>query len=314
MASTFLLPTVFAEEIITIGEGSTLESAIHNAMREAIEQEVGILVGSRTLTRNQEVTKDEVILNSKGYIAGYEVLSQSQQAGIFSVKVRVNVRSEELKTGLMTALEKDALVEANLNDPRIAVIASDVSGKRYPEVEDEIIAALRQQGFSRIFTDSTNTDYVITLKIKTAKLKSVYSANIAARLVNNLGEVIYSNSFDGRSRMFTNNSEAGALDSATKRAAAGIATAAINLAANLEQHVTISATALTIDKYGGLEGLKGRIQNINGVSNVFIRSLSGGAAEFDIDYDGTAAELATQLKHAGFKILELASQYVKISA
>ena len=112
--------------------------------------------------------------------------------------------------------------------------------------------------------------------------------------------------------MFTNNSRAGALKSATNRAAVGIAQAALNLAAKLEQHVTITASSLTLDKCGGLDSLRIRLLSIVGISNVFIRSLSGGTAEFDVDYDGTAPELAIELKHAGFKILEISSNYISI--
>ena len=310
--SIMLNPVAFASEVVAVGEASTIEAAVHKAMRNAIEYEVGLLVDSRTLTHNQQIIKDDVILNSMGFVAGHEVLSQSQNAGIFSVKVKVKILSEELKTSLMSALEKDALVETNLNDPRIAIIATDELGTEYPEIENEIITALQNQGFSRLITKAENADYVINVNVKTGMANSIHTANLAVRMVNKIGEVVYSGSFDGRSRMFTNNSRAGALKSATNRAAVGIAQAALNLAAKLEQHVTITASSLTLDKCGGLDSLRIRLLSIVGISNVFIRSLSGGTAELDVDYDGTASELAIELKHAGFKILEISSNYISI--
>ena len=302
----------FAGEITTTGEGSTIESALHNAMREAIEQEIGILIGAKTFIQNRQLIYDEVLLKSKGFVAGYKIISQNQQAGIFKIKAKVNVRSEELETSLMNALEKKSIVEANLNDPRITVIAVDKIGTNYPDVENEIISSFQNHGFSRIVSQSDDADYVITINFNTAKKGSIYTANLAVKMINKNNEIIYADNFDGRSRMFTNNSEASALKSAAARAANAISNAAFNRAASLEQHITISVTHITLEKLGGLDNIKARIQAITGVSNVFIRSLSGGTAEIDVNYDGTASELAVQLKRSKIKIIELDSQYIKI--
>ena len=311
--------TVHASEIVAVGTGSTYESALHNAMRIAIERSIGTFVSSRTLIVNQQLITDEIMVKSGGYIESYDVLRQEQYAGIFEVEVKFKVRSEELRSNVMTLLEKKALVEANLSDPRIAIIATDDNNIRYPEIESEITNALHNAGFSRIVTTDNAFDYEVKINVQTAlNSNKTYSATLSVKMIAaNNNEIVYANSFRGKSRMFTNNSVAGALEFASKRAASAIATAALNLAASLEQHITIRISKATVENYGGLENLKTRIKEISGVRNLFVRSINrtGNTSrylELDVNFDGGAAELASLLARNGFLVQNMYSSVIQL--
>ena len=310
---------VHASEIVAVGTGSTFESALHNAMRIAIERSIGTFVSSRTLTVNQQLITDEIMVKSGGYIESYDVLRQEQYAGIFEVEAKFKVRSEELRSSVMTLLEKKALVEANLSDPRIAVIAIDDSNVRYPEIESEVTNALHNAGFSRITTAENAFDYAVKINVQTSLNRNkTYSAILSVKMIAaNTNEIVYANSFRGRSRMFTNNSVEGALEFASKRAASAIATAALNRAASLEQHVTIRASRTTVENYGGVENLKARIREISGVRNIFVRSINRNDntskyLELDVNFDGSAAELASLLANNGFLVQNMYSSVIQL--
>ena len=305
---------VYANEVVAVGTGSTFESALHDAMRIAIERSIGAFISSRTLTTNHQIITDEILIKSGGYIEGYEILRNEQFAGIFEVEAKIKVRSEELRSNVMTLLEKKSIVETNLNDPRISIIAVDENGARYPEVESEVTSALNQAGFSRIMSAEEKCDYSVRIYVSTTITSNkTYSSTIAVKMIaTGTGEVIYAGSFRGKSRMFTNNSAAGAIESASRRAASAIASAALNRAASLEQHITIRISRVTIDKYDSVDTIKKHIRQIPGVNNVFIRNIFSEYTELDVNFNGTTAELASLLTNDGFNINNLYSSILQI--
>ena len=338
--NVFNVSAVYAGQVQVTGQGTTKESAIHNAMRLAIEKEVGIMVDSRTYTQNYQLINSAIYTKSSGYIESYEVIRTDIIDGLYEVEMIANVRSDELRTHLMDRLQKQALVETNMNDPRIAVVAIDDTGAEYAEVENEIINAMHNHGFSRLVdlnqldsslkmriksaaNDSTlrqalsnqfHVDYLIFVNIKTYNANSRPTANLAARMMSvNTGEIIYSGSFIGNARMFTNNNISGAIQMASRRAAQAISTAALKQAAQVEQHITLLITKSTMDYYGrNIVILNERIKSIPGVNNVFVRSLSNGVAEVDVNFNGTTTEFAVELERNNIKVIELNSAYIKI--
>ena len=336
-----LIPSfAFAGEVITTGQGSTLEAAIHSAMRTAIEQEVGTLVESETLVKNHQTIIDDIMINSKGLIEGYEILSQTQNNGIFEVEIKSNVNSEKLQTGVMTFLQKKTVVETNMNDPRIAVIALDDDGTEYAEVENEIISSLQEQGFSRLIDlqqlDSSlkmrlknadgdadlrqfienqyHIDYLVNVHVKLIQTENTSAAVLSPRMIGvNTGEIIYSGTFTGNARMFSKSGLEGAIKSASNRAAYAISNAALNRAAQVEQHITVIVTKETMNQFDNdLKSISNRLVSLQGVRKVFKRGIINDVAQFDLNFDGTVSELAAELNDKGFTVIEMASEYIKI--
>ena len=86
----------------------------------------------------------------------------------------------------------------------------------------------------------------------------------------------------------------------------------MNSAARIEQHIILLITEPTFRKIGGtLSAVNECANNIDGVNDAFVRHMSD-SLELDVDYDGTAADFAAELERAGFKILELTSDFIKI--
>lgn len=286
------ISTVEAGVIETIGRGIDQPSAIRAALRQAIEHEIGLFVDSRSRIKNHQLINEEITTNSAGFIEGYEIISERQVNGIFEVKVKANVRSEKLRADLMTRLQKKSIVETNMNDPRIKVRAVDANGNQLIDVENEFIKALRTQGFNRLIIDADRADYIADI--------TVDEAAIAARLVSvTTGEIICAETFNNQRRMFTDTR-----DWSIKNAARILANAALEHAAQLEQHITLIIVTPTV----AVETLMERLKNISGVNDVFRRSLN----EFDINFDGTATFFAEELKSAGISILELSASTIKI--
>ena len=339
-----------ASVVTATGQGATERDALHAAMREAIEQTVGVLVDSQTYIENYRVIHDRIYTHSEGYIAGYDVLRSEYKNGYYEVTIRADVREELLNTDLMSHLQKKAVIRANMQDPRIGVIILDQNGDEYPSVENAIITGLHKNGFSRIvdltqiessvknrianavfdgdygleaLSHHFNVDYLVTGYLDLSNngipliedyplvgsLNNV-AITLSVRMLNaNTGEILYAGSADGQAF----NLGAKALQEALKKATAPIvkelSKSAIQKAANPEQHVTILVTG---NRLGSMSDAYARISRIPGVSGVYTRTKQAGVMQIDVDYHGTAHDLAQALERDGITIREMTSEYIRI--
>jgi hypothetical protein len=155
-----------SEEVVSIGQAvvfggdvpSARDKAIDDAKRKAVEQAVGALVSSETVTENYQLLSDKIFSRSAGYIKRYTLVSEKQQEGnIYQVKIKATVGVGDLQNdieGIMSVLRAK-------NMPRVLVmVAEQHVGKSTPDywwgvksfkttmdvVENSIIAAWRPKG------------------------------------------------------------------------------------------------------------------------------------------------------------------------
>lgn len=317
-----------AASVHAIGRGNTERAAVHDAMRTAIEQKFGAVVNSKTRVLNHMLIADENAVDSAGLISSWEVLSSRVENGIFVVEIVAELDDKKIPARFV---DKKALVDFNADNPRIAVAAMDSSGRHYVEIENEIIAALKCQGFTRtidlaqvsrsvqlrmIATDEDDlyqtlandfhADYLVVAEVKASN----GNVGVASRLIElNTGEIIFASTSSGGGAFLSNND---ALRLAGRRAGYEISTAVLKSAAQVEHHLTLLITKNTFEQLGGtLTAVRERIKNISGVNDAFARKMTT-SLELDVDFDGTAVDFAQLLEVFAIKILEVSSGYIKI--
>lgn len=322
--------TCAAETVHAVGRGINERIAVHDALRSAIEQKFGASVHSKTRVQNSALILDQNSVDSAGLVSSWEILSRRVENGIVVVEIRAEL--DDKISARLSELEKKALVDFNAESPRVAVAAVDSSGRHYPEVENEIISALKRQGFTRTIDlaqvnrsvhqrilsaasdielrraliNDFHADCLVVAEVKNFSGE----VSISSRLIQlNTGEIIFAGTSSG-SGDFLSNSDL--LKVAGCRAAYEISTAALNSAAQVERHLTLLITPQTFSRLGGtLTAVRERLKNISGVNDAFARKLDS-SLELDVDFDGTAADFAQLLESCAIKILELSSSYIKI--
>ncbi len=365
LLSLWGMATVFAAMVTVSGQGESESSALHAAMRQAIEQQVGVYLDSRTYVENFQLINDRIYTQTNGYIRNYEVLNKSYFNGIWTVEIRADVSEEKLRADLMSQLQKKALIGANMMDPRVGVLAVNSNGDEDVQLENLLISRLQNEGFSRLIdlnqieasvrmrlasadfegdadlrnmlSTQFNVDYLVkatinkagrninnlihikdpNIPLETLPLSDIIpdlaglnrsEVSVSVRMMNvNTGEIVYagSGSGQGSGRM----AESTALQQATSNLINELANAAINKAANPEQHVTI---IITDNALGSMSQAYQRISSLPGVSHVFTRGTSYGNIQVDVDYVGTAYDLAAEIERSGISIKEMTSEYIKI--
>ena len=324
--------TCSAESVQVVGRGNTERSAIHDAMRLAIEQKFGATIHSKTRVRNSMTIADDNSVDSAGFVTGWQILSSRVVNGIYVVAVKVELDDKKISARL-SEVDKKALVDFNADNPRVAVVAFDSNGRRYPEVENEIISALKRQGFTRT-VDLAQVNRAVQQRIFSAAGDSALcktlandfhadclacaevnflpdnEVSISSRLIElNTGEIIFAGTATGGGNFL---SDGDALKVAGLRAGNEISSAALKSAAQVERHITLLITKNTFERLGGtLTAVRERIKNISGVNDAFARKLNA-SLELDVDFDGTAADFAQELEINSITILELGANFVKI--
>lgn len=323
--------TCEAVTVQAVGRGINERMAIRDAIRTAIEQTLGAAVNARTRTKNLMLIADEVAVDSAGLISSWQVISSRVEGGIFVVEIRADIDDKKISARL-TELQRKALVDFNADNPRVAVVAFDGRGQRVAEVENEIISALKRQGFTRtvdlaqvnravrqrIYSAAGDAELCKTLAndfhadcLVVAEVKRISDeVSVSSRLIElNTGEIIFAGTATGGG-MFTGSSDA--LKVAGRRAANDLSLAALKSAAQVERHVTLLITRETFNRLGGtLTAVREKICSLSGVNDAFARKMTS-SLELDVDFDGTAADLAQLLESHAIRILELGSAYVKI--
>ena len=319
-----------AETIHVTGRGNTERMAIHNALRLAVEQKFGAVVNSKTFVKDKMLASDENSVDSSGFVTRYKIISSRVVNGIYIVELDAEL-SDKISSR-MSELEKKSLVDVNADNPRIAVVAFDSSGRRFSAVENEIVSALKRQGFTRtvdleqvnravrqrIIAASEDEELCKTLAndfhadcLVVANVKvSGNVVDISSRMIAlNTGEIIFAGTSSGGGEFL---SASDALKLASRRAAGELSTCAFQSAAKIERHVTLLVTKNTFEQLGGtLTAVRELIKNLSGVNDAFARKMNT-SLELDIDFDGTAADFAQLLEFFGVKILELGASFVKI--
>ena len=64
---SILTNIVFAKNITVTGYGNSKDEALKSAFQNAVEQEVGVLVDSKTVIRNNKLIKNKILTYSNGF-------------------------------------------------------------------------------------------------------------------------------------------------------------------------------------------------------------------------------------------------------
>ncbi|SVC92184.1 uncharacterized protein METZ01_LOCUS345038, partial [marine metagenome] len=82
--------------------GSAKNQALKNALRQAVEQGVGVFIDSNTLSQNYEVVKDEILSTSEGFVSSYDIVREGTTSGgtVYEVTLKVEVQEGRIKDKL----------------------------------------------------------------------------------------------------------------------------------------------------------------------------------------------------------------------
>lgn len=102
---------IFYVEVIA--EGSDLEEARKSAFRMAVERAVGTVIASESESKNGELTRDDIVAYSAGYVKDYQLVETNPLEDRVQVKMKVWVSPSKLADRLLNQSRADGLVEGS---------------------------------------------------------------------------------------------------------------------------------------------------------------------------------------------------------
>jgi len=105
LAVLLILTSPVALAIEVQGEGKTLEQALNNAFKVAIDIEVGVILDTERHLKNGKITHNQILSYSAGYITTYTILHHIhiRDIDIHQVSVNATVASSKLKNFLLSS-------------------------------------------------------------------------------------------------------------------------------------------------------------------------------------------------------------------
>lgn len=346
-------PVVAAQEVVVDGHGISREAAIHDALRQAVEQAVGTLVNSQTLVQNYMVLRDEVYTKSQGFVSDYSILSEKWLNGEVVIQARVTVDAQP-NSSLMTQLQRLKMIDVGLHDPRIGVVIAEHYIRPIPDpaAETAIINQLTESGFRRMVdpgqlaqirrSDAIKAvinqgdamaavrllanaplDYLIVGEAfaEYAGTDAGYNviscrARVEARLIKvDTGEIIAAQGFHSGGIDITEFTAAKkSLNNAGKAAGKFFADKLMAYAANPEKGLQIKV--VSVNDYSVVNLLGRLLRQQTGITNAFLRDYQQGTALFDVNYSGSPDVLAEQLagmSELPVRVIEMSNSVIVVS-
>jgi len=88
-------------KVIVTGIGADTAAARLNAIRNAVEQVIGVYVSADTLVKNHALLKDEILSYSGGYVRDSRIVSEERgRDGLIAVTIEADVVASKLKRKL----------------------------------------------------------------------------------------------------------------------------------------------------------------------------------------------------------------------
>jgi len=321
---------VFAQDVTAEGQGTSRDGAIASAERAALEQTVGVLLDTATVTANYQVISDEIFTNSQGYITDYDVIDE--HPGIpFTVTIRATVDTSP-DSVIRSKLQQLHLVKKALQDPRIAVIIPESMqfiNLSSTSCETSVIQKLHESGFAYVLdTDQLSIikrkqlleclvannlqdaktiamddqlDYLIVGQatsqyvgdLEQSGVKSV-RAHVVAKLIKvDTAEIIATQSVDTSGVDITSQVAAEkAFAAAGTQLAETILPQFMQYAADPSKPITLIFKQASFKKILTVEDL---LKGIPGVRDIQLRSYKDGTAKLNLTYPGTVKTLTEAL-------------------
>lgn len=86
--------------VVVTGVGTDAGKAKYNALSNAIEQVVGVLVDAETLVENDKLVREKVLTYTEGDIASMKVLEQWQKDGLYHIRLKATVAVQKIESRL----------------------------------------------------------------------------------------------------------------------------------------------------------------------------------------------------------------------
>lgn len=130
-----------AAAILNGNVASAKNQALINAQRAAVEQGVGLILDSKTVSENFQIIKDEVLTSSQGYVTKYLIVSEGQTPDRLTYKVKI--KAEVAQNLLEDKLAALRILHKKMGNRRVMVVYQSDNPNALKRNHGAVTAALQ---------------------------------------------------------------------------------------------------------------------------------------------------------------------------
>ena len=334
---------VIVEGMSEVSNGDLVQAkdmAQENALRNAVEQAVGVTIDAETKTENHELIEDSIYSQSRGYVSEYDIIDSRSEGDIFFIEIRAVVKEDILEDDL----DDLDLVIHRAGDPRIMVIIpnEEYRQRRWnrtrdisdPAAESAITQKLLEAGFRLIDQNQIeeardsekirravagdaeaiheirveyDADLLITGEAVTEFSEEIqgfysYRASLNAQVVNtDTAEIVATHGLNQSGADVTETAAAkDSLASAGEKMGDYLLDVIPEAISDVERSVQISVSNVSFSEVNELED---KLKEMRFIDAVYMRDFSASSARFDLNTSLRPNQLARELdSHDDFSL------------
>jgi DNA-binding cell septation regulator SpoVG len=294
--------------------------ALDEAQRSAVEQATGVMITSTTKVENFQVKMDRILSESKGFINGYKIKSEKKSGMDCEVEIEADVSVGKLRDKL-TAVN---LIMARKSKPRVMLVFKDAVAEaamakylinhNFKLVDEKISSKSRDYDHLQDASEAKairglahqyGAEVMIVGTVEAdSKSSTIYGVEMNKNTVVVTGKVINGDTGEivtTASEKKSDNKMQGDFKSLTEEISTKVITKLVDdvlesWSKELSNTATVKLLVSGLDDEI-LEDFKSALSDeIKGVKDVNERGYANGRAEFDLEVEGNAQDVARDLK------------------
>jgi len=148
--------------IFSTDKSAARDRALEDAQRKAVEQAMGTMISSESISQNFQLIEDRILSLASGYIETYRVLSETERDGEIEIQITAMVGIEKLsdsllaiknlirrmdKPKIMLLIAEQSILEEKLGEQAMAQKTASLSATKLGVSENSLIEFFRTKGF-----------------------------------------------------------------------------------------------------------------------------------------------------------------------
>lgn len=336
------------------GMGLSKDAAIEQAKRDAVEQGLGAVIASETIVKNAAVFSDNIYSKAQGFVKSFEVVSaKTDSDGLWTVEIRAEItaildeilKNEVALQTLLNSLNRPKIIflirEENLIDNTTTDFAetrllSMFYEKGFDVVDRQLVAALKgEPDYANALSGNVAAAGRIAgmlgaevIVIGTAKISSggqfynMYSgqADINGKIVRaDTGEIlaVVPQARGKKAHISATTAGVNAANEAAEVLGKAIIKQLIQKWSTQQANFAKVFVVLKNADFGSYMMFESflKAQTVPGIRNAYSKSLNDGVAEYEVEFEGKAQDLAMGLSRTApegfnFKIVGLSGNRI----
>lgn len=165
LAAAVTMPGMASAEVVegqavigSAGVEAALEAAKHDAMRNYVEQQVGVKVSATTEVEMGRVVRDNIVAHSDGYVQIKQIVSQEILGDIAVVRVDLEASPVMLDTAIRDVKSRLEMLSSTSNSYGVAVAITGFDENGNPKnnsyLNNLVAMKMQDKGFITVSTDA----------------------------------------------------------------------------------------------------------------------------------------------------------------